>query len=170
MVSLLNEMAPAFFIRHQRLLIESIILSFSRLTDEIKTGRRGKRQENLTLTRLMHGLGDSHKRLRVDLQKKWTMIESDVVPMRLYRHKLLSHADRVQHLSPSTNLGQNITIGSMRKLLDQISEFLCAFDFFFSGVKTAYYPTAAYGDVDDLIVYVRLANEAEKKQNDERLR
>jgi len=39
-VDLLNETVPAFFVRHQDLLIDDIALSLSRMTDEKQSGSR----------------------------------------------------------------------------------------------------------------------------------
>jgi AbiU2 len=162
-VKLLNDTAPAFFVRHQRLLIEDLIMSFCRLTDEPKTGRRENRQHNLTLSRLVNGLDDNAKELRKDLNQKLTRIRQHATPMRNYRHKLVAHADLAEYLAPSTNLGANISIDSMEELLREVDEFLVAFEYAFTGVEGNYYHPAEYGDVQELVAHLRLALEAERQ-------
>src|SRR4029453_7123428 len=105
--------------------------------------------------------------LRVDLKKKWKEIKAAAEPVRLYRHKLLAHTSLMHYLSPSTSLANGITMKSVRNLLDQILDYLAAFDYFFTGVDTPVGYPASYGDAADLIAYLRLAVEAEKKRNDE---
>jgi hypothetical protein len=51
---------------------------------------------------------------------------SDLV--RLYRHKLLAHADKVECLKENTDLGEKIPIKLVRELLEQIADFLNTFD------------------------------------------
>lgn len=150
----MNAAAPAFFMRHEHLLIDHIILCLSRLTDEKQSGLRKNRQENLTLARLLDALC-------VDLKKKWKEIKADAEPVRLYRHKLLAHTSLTHYLSPSTSLANGITMKSVRNLLDQILDYLAAFDYFFTGVDTPVGYPASYGDATDLIAYLRLAAEAE---------
>jgi hypothetical protein len=59
----------------------------------------------------------------------------------------------------------------MRKLLDQISDFLSAFEYFFTGVETtSYSPPASYGDTGDLVAYLKLAIETENKAKNEVLK
>ena len=135
-LDLLNEHAPAFFARHQDLLINDIVLSLSRMTDEKQSGSRKNPQENLTLARLLDLPDAQCQQLRTELKKRWAKIRDKAKQPRTYRHKRLAHSDIAHHLSPSTRLGAGISIGSMKKLLDQISDFLSTFDCFFTGVET----------------------------------
>jgi hypothetical protein len=166
-VELMNATAPTFFVRHEELVINHIILSLSRLTDGKKSGSRKNAQDNLTLARLLDLHEPEYVNLRIDLQKKWTTIKAAARPIRLYRHKLLAHASLVHYLSPFTNLGEDITMASMKNLLDQILEYLSTFDCFFTGVDTPCYYPPSYGEATDLIAYLRLAVNAEKNLNDE---
>ena len=112
-----------------------------------------------------------HEKLRIDLQKKLNVIKSDAKPMRLYRHKLLGHASLKHHLLPSTELGKDITLYSMKAILERIGEYLETFEGFFTGIVGAefYYPPS-HGEARDLLEYLKLAVEAEEKENEERLR
>jgi hypothetical protein len=166
-IQLMNATAPAFFMRHEHLLIDHIILCLSRLTDENQSGSRKNRQENLTLARLLELPEAEFDALRVDLKKKWKEIKAAAEPVRLYRHKLLAHMSLMHYLSPSTSLANGIMMKSVRNLLDQILDYLAAFDYFFTGVDTPVGYPASYGDATDLIAYLRLTVEAEKKRNDE---
>jgi hypothetical protein len=167
-VNVLNATAAAFFVRHQRLLIDNIILSLSRMTDEKQSGSG---QENLSLPHLLELTDPKHQGLRTDLHKKWIEIKGAAKHLRTYRHKLLAHADLAQHVSRASKLGGDISIGSVKKLFDQISDFLNAFDYFFTGVETtSYHPPAAYGDTSGLIAYLKLAIETETKIQNEPLK
>src|SRR6266480_5208229 len=167
-VELMNATAPTFFVRHQQLLVDHTILSLSRLTDEKHSGPRKNPQDNLTLPRLLDLHEPEHHQLRVDLQRKWKTIKVASSPIRLYRHKLLAHASLVHYLSPSTRLGDEITMTSMKNLLDEILDYLATFDCFFTGVDTPLSYPPSYGEATDLIAYLRTAVDAEKKLNDER--
>ena len=166
-IDLMNTTAPTFFVRHQQLLVDHTILSLSRLTDEKHGGPR-KNQDNLTLPRLLDLHKPEHHQLRVDLQRKWTTIKAASLPIRLYRHKLLAHASLVHYLSPSMRLGDEITMTSMKDLLDEILDYLATFDCFFTGVGTPLSYPLSYGEAGDLITYLRSAVNAETKLNDER--
>jgi AbiU2 len=158
-------------VRHQGLLIDDIALSLSRMTDEKQSGSRKNPQENLTLARLLDLPDAQCQQLRTELKKRWAKIRDTAKQLRTYRHKRLAHSDLAHHLSRSTKLGADISIGSMKKLLDQISDFLTTFDCFFTGVETtSYSPPASYGDADDLIAYLKLAIETENKAKNEVLK
>jgi hypothetical protein len=129
-VHFLNEHFPAFFVRHQDLLINDIALSLSRMTDEKQSGSRKNPQENLTLARLLDLPDAQCQQLRTELKKRWAKIRDSSKRLRTYRHKRLAHSDLAYHLSPSTKVGAAISIGSMKKLLDEISDFLSTFEFF----------------------------------------
>jgi hypothetical protein len=168
-VNLMNKTAQTFFVRHEQLLIHHIILLISRLTDKKESGPHKNRQQNLTLERLLDLQGPEHDKLRTDLVKRLKTIQTDAEPMRQYRHKLLAHADLADYLSPSTTLGTNITITSMRDLLRKIGDYLVAFDSFFTGVDSPLSYPRSYGEAADLLEYLKLGVEAEKKQNEDRI-
>jgi hypothetical protein len=169
-VELMNKTAPTFFARHEQLLIHHIILSVARLTDRRQSGSRKNAQENLTLIRLLDLPDPNHHQLRSDLQSRWKTVSADAEPMRQYRHKLLAHASLAEYLSPSTMLGEGITIASMKALLEKIGDYLSAFDCFFTSVEAPFYYPRSYGEAGDLLAYLKLAVETENKENDERLR
>jgi hypothetical protein len=58
----------------------------------------------------------------------------------------------------------------IKKLLEQISDFLNTFDYFFTGIETTYRAPASYGDASDLIAYLDLAIDAENKTKGEILK
>jgi hypothetical protein len=169
-IDLLNQTAPAFFGRYQHLLSDYVILSISRLTDDKRTGGRKNPQENLTLGRLLDLDEPEHHELRVDLTKKLTVIKAEAKPVQLFRHKVLAHTDRVHCLSPSVELGAGVTLESMKNLLSRINDYLVAFSFFFTQVDTPLHCPAHFGDATDLLKYLRLAVDAEEKENTERRR
>jgi hypothetical protein len=170
-VALMNTTAPTFFVRHEQLLIDHIILFVSRVTDDKQSGSRKNRQENLTLEHLLNLPSPEPPGLRADLHRKLTTIKEDAKQMRLYRHKFLAHASMVHHVSSSTKLGDDITLKSMRVLLDKIGEYISAFEGPFTGVVGAefHYPRS-YGEAADLLAYLKLGVETEEKENEERLK
>jgi len=144
-------------------------LSVSRLTDRKESGPYKNRQQNLTLERLLDLQKPEHEKLRTDLEERLATIRTDAEPLRQYRHKLIAHASLAHYLSPSTPLGENITIASMRDLLGRIGDYVVAFDCFFTNVDSPLHYPPSYGEADDLLAYLRLAVEAEKKQNEDLL-
>ena len=152
-VALLNGTeAPEFFVLLQGLLVDNIILSIARLADKAESGTR----ENLTLSRLVQELSDNQKysELRTRLDEKCTRIEKMSCPIRLYRHKLLAHADRVESLNPNTEVGKDISIKLIREVLEQIADFLNTFDYEFTNAET-HYPSAPQDVTDDFIAYLQ---------------
>jgi hypothetical protein len=53
--------------------------------------------------------------------------------------------------------------------ITQIGDYLSAFDCFFTSVDAGFYYPRQFGEASDLLAYLTLAVEAEKKENDERL-
>lgn len=164
---LLDSTARTFFDRHQQLLISHIILSISRLTDGKQSGSRKNPQENLTLGQLLDEqiLGSEWQ---LTLQKKWTVIKAATEPFRQYRHKILAHASKVHYLAPSTTLGDNITITTMRSALELIADFLSTFDFFYTGTDSPVNYPWTDGEAPDLLVYLKLGVEAQAKSDADR--
>jgi AbiU2 len=151
-VALLNSTAPEFFVLLQGLLVDNIILSIARLTEKAEMGGR----ENLTLSRLVQELSSDQKYSErcTRLDEKCTRIEKMSCPIRLYRHKLLAHADRVECLKPNTELGKDISIKLIREVLEQIDDFLNMFDYEFTNAEV-HYPSAPQDVTGDFIAYVQ---------------
>ena len=135
-VAVLNKTAPEFFVLLQQLLVQNIILGIARLTDKPETLGRA----NSTLSRLVLELlaDKKYSDLRIRLDEKCKRIEKMSDPARLYRHKLLAHADQAECLKENTNLGKKISIKFVRKLLKQIADFLNTFDYEFTNAKIDY--------------------------------
>jgi hypothetical protein len=153
-VVLLNSTAPEFFVLLQQLLVHEIILCIARLTDKPETGGR----ENWTLSRLVLEVSDQkYPELRARLDEKSKRIEEMSGPVRLYRHKLLAHADQAECLKENTDLGAKITIKFIRELLEQIADFLNTFDYEFTNAETDYLDfVRRYRDVtNDFIACLR---------------
>jgi hypothetical protein len=165
-VALMNSTAPQFFVLVQQLLVNNIILSIARLTDKPESGRKPP-QENLTLSRLVLELPDEkYLDLRTRLDEQGRRIEEMSHPVRLYRHKVLVHADRAECLKDNTKLGEKISISVFRELLKAFADFLNTFDYAFTKAVTDYEdPIGRCADItDDLIAYLRKTsmNVAEK--------
>jgi HEPN superfamily AbiU2-like protein len=168
-VALMNQTAATFFVRHEQLLIHHIVLSVARFTDPERSGHRSNPQDNLVLSRLLN-LKPEQKRLRNDLAARLKVIRTLAEPMRRYRHKLLAHASMAEYLAPATNIGGDITLGSMRDVLTKIGEYISTFEEFFTGNDATFYYPRSYGEAADLLEYLRLGLDAEKKQNENRLK
>jgi hypothetical protein len=168
-VASMNQTAATFFVRHEQLLIHHIVLSVARFTDPERSGHRGNPQDNLVLSRLLN-LKREQKRLRNDLAARLKVIKTLAEPMRRYRHKLLAHASMAEYLAPATNIGGDITLGSMRDVLTKIGEYIGTFEEFFTGNDATFYYPRSYGEAGDLLEYLRLGLDAEKKQNEDRLK
>ena len=165
-VDLMNQTAPDFFMHHQNLLFDHIVLSVSRLTDDKRSGSRKNPQENLTLACLLDLEPTKYPKLHEDLCKRWTVIQARAKPIRLFRHKVIAHTSRVHRLLPSTELTKGITLKSIKDLLNEINAYLVTFECSFTGVDTPLQCPASFGDAADLLGYLRLAVDAEKKQNE----
>lgn len=135
-VDLLNATAPAFFVRHERLLVEGIILSVSRMTDNKESGSGKKPSGEFIAPRLLELPSERYQQVEADLDKKWAAIKIAADPLRAYRHKFLAHADAALHLARSTELDKAITIETMESLLDEISDFLNTFNRCFTNKET----------------------------------
>jgi hypothetical protein len=157
-IDLLNRIAPAFFAFVKEVLVHNIILSIARLTDKPQTGG----QENLSLSRLVFELSDQkYSELRTQLDEKSKRIEEMSCPIRLYRHKLLAHADRAEVLKENTSLGEKISISVFRELVNEVADFLNMFNFAFTKSETSYdEPIDTYGNVRDFIAYVQKTRKA----------
>jgi hypothetical protein len=155
-VALLNRTgAPEFFVLLQEFLVDNNILSIARLTDKPKSGRKPP-QENATLSRLVRELSEQkYSELHTRLNEKWKRIEKMTCPIRLYRHKLLAHADKVECLNANTELGKDISIKFIREVLEQIADFLNTFDHEFTKGGETDYPGAPRDVTDDFIAYLQ---------------
>jgi AbiU2 len=153
-VALMNSTAPEFFVLLQQLLAHNIFLCIARLTEKPEVAGR----ENLTLSRLVLELSDQkYSELRSRLHEKRKKIEDLSDPVRLYRHKLLAHADKVECLKETADLGEKIPIKLLRELLEKISDFLNTFDYEFTNAETDYPAFVRdYMDVtEDFVAYLR---------------
>jgi len=155
MVKFLDDLAPAFFIRHREILVNQVILSLAQLTDAKQSGG----QDNLTYARLMDGLPEDneHQSLRADLSRRGEEIKLAAKSIRNYRHKGLAHYDLIRCLTRSTELGKDITVESIEVLLSKVADFLRAFhDFFSPHVETTLEFIPLFGNAEDLIERIKL--------------
>jgi AbiU2 len=152
-VALLNRTAPAFFILVEEVLVNNIILSIARLTDQPQT----RQHENLTLSRLVLELSErKYSDLGAQLDEKCKRIEEMSNPVRLYRHKRLAHADKAVCLKANMSLSDEISISLIRELIKEIADFLNTFDYEFTKGETSYdEPISTYEGVTDFIAYLQ---------------
>ena len=115
-------------------------------------------------------LKPEHQELRDDLSARLKVIKTLADPFRRYRHKLLAHASMAEYLAPTTKLGGDITLGSMREVLTKINEYIAAFEEFFTANDATFYYPRSCGEATDLLEYLRLAVDTEKKENEERVK
>ena len=165
-IDLMNQTAPEFFMHHQELLSNHVILSISRLTDKKRSGP-GKNQENLTLACLLDLEPTKYPELHADLCKRWEVIQADAKPVRQFRNKVLAHASQEHCLSPSAELVDGITLKSVKDLLNQINDYLATFECPFTGVDASLQCPATVGGAEDLLEYLKLGVDAKEKQHEE---
>jgi hypothetical protein len=165
-IALMNQTAPDFFMHHRELLVDHIILSVSRLTDNQWGGPPENRKENLTLPSLLD-LEPKHRNLQVDLCMKLAAIKAAAKPLRLFRNKVIAHTSKVERLSPAGKLADRITFKSMKDLIGQINDYLVTFDCFFTKVNAPLQCPASLGNANDLLTYLQCGLDAEKKQREE---
>ena len=50
----------------------------------------------------------------------------------------------------------------MKTLLNEMGDYLSAFDYFFTGIEAPFYYPRSYGEASDLLAYLKLAVESEE--------
>jgi hypothetical protein len=158
-VALLRRTAPKFFGIIQRVLLDSIILSISRLTDPDRSAGR----DNLSLMRLVTHISAEHD---ADLYDRASQALEDLsnhcAPFRPHRNQRIAHIDLNTALHPNPAPlpafdGQRIQIA-----LEKIAELMNMIELHFDDATTAYDQVVIEGDGDRLILLLSQAVEYRK--------
>ena len=132
---LLNQSAYLFFRLLKHILIESIILIVSRLTDKAKTSGRYTRSLEKFINEVnSHGFDELSTSMRENLDE----IHERAKPFRSWRHKKLAHSDLNTELETISNSLPGIQRREVSKMLYKINEVMNQFNLFFFNSHTAY--------------------------------
>ncbi len=151
---LLN-LLPAFFSNYQFILVDSMLLSISRLTDKEKTGKH----ENLCLERLANHVDlNTAPDLQLDLRKKLENLRVLTEHIREHRDKRIAHRDRELVQNAQVQPLPAITHKNIEDALSIIRDIMDAVESHFQSVETAYeHPIVGPGDTNDLFFYLNTA-------------
>ena len=128
-IELLNDIAPLFFRVCQDVLLDDVIISISRLADQLRTGDRHSARESLSLLRLVVLIDNNqHPQLRPVVQQKWGRFDNLCKPFRLHRHRRVAHTD-LETIKSTGDLLPGISrsmiedaLASMRELMNAVCE------------------------------------------------
>lgn len=157
-VDLLGNSAPGFFRICHDLLVDDVLLSISRLTDQEKT--LGK--SNLTLDRLVHSVNTTkHRQLRKDVERLFSDAKVKSAFAKDQRNKRIAHSDLSTKLQAS--LLSSFTKANIEDALNAIRAVMNAVELHFNtplyshGVNVAYveYLSPFYADAQPLIARLR---------------
>lgn len=99
-IALLNASGAEVFCLFQRLALDDVIMTLSRLTDPAYSGRN-KIEENANIKYLLQNAADSlDQDTKAELQASLARLEDHVKNLRVYRNKALAHADLQHTLQP----------------------------------------------------------------------
>ena len=157
---LLDSKAPAFFGIIQDVLIESILLALSRLTDpaEMRSGR----YQNLTLERLVTAVQGSDDEFNQSVTNALQSVQTHCQPYRTWRHRVFAHTDqptalRTQSLPPLVQEEIEQALHSVRFLMQRIEYNLGKGD-------VRYEDVILKGDGNDIIFFLQQAEEFDNLQ------
>ena len=157
-VDLLSDSAPGFFRICHDLLVDDVLLSISRLTDQKQTFGKS----NLTLDRLVHSIDTKkHQQLRQDVERLFSDARVKSSFAKDQGNKRIAHSDLSTKLQAS--LLSSFTKANIEDALNAIRAVMNAVELHFNtplyshGVNVAYveYLSQFYADAQPLIARVR---------------
>ncbi len=157
-IVLMNETAPAFFILLQRTLWESIVLSITRLTDQVQTGKH----ENLTVCKFYNLIDDEE--LKVELGRMVDELGKTRKICENWRNKLFAHLDmsiivnnRLCVLGTIKKADVDHILGIIALILNSVSKFYLN--------STTIFDCRPYslGNSSSLLYYLQLGLESKAK-------
>jgi AbiU2 len=151
-VDLLNRSAPGFFYICQTVLIDSVLLGISRLTDPAES-RNGKgKQLNLSLKRLAATVDSAdYPTLRNDIDKAVLAAEAYFSFARALRHKLIAHNDLLVHQQKPVPLPTKADRQKIETALQTIRDIMNLVEERITDSTTGYSMVALPGDGEALI-------------------
>jgi DNA-directed RNA polymerase subunit L len=158
---LLHETAGTFFAQVNKIMIDDVILTVSKLLDPLRTAGN----ENLVLERLITGLDDDHETLREDLQDQLSDLKQVCEPLDTYRNKHLAHLDRDVELGDADP--PSVLVETIDEALDRVSSFMNTVQGHFEGAKTAYDGFLMTHDADSLVATLKRGYEYAEAEHDD---
>jgi len=158
-LNLLADTAPSFFRVVQRVLLDDILLSLSRLTDRPEIGG----QRNLCIRRLadaVQGLGDPPFFASVLSQVE--DIEASCRPFRVARNKRIAHTDLPTVFDRAGQPLPPVTRETIEKALSLLRGLLNFVVGHFESVETAYEYVQLIGDGDTIAHHLKRSQELEE--------
>ena len=159
-IELLNDIAPLLFRVCQDVLLDDVIISISRLADQLRTGNRHSTRESLSLRRLVVLIDPGqHPQLRPVVQQKWRRFDSLCKPFRLHRHRRVAHFD-LETIKATGDLLPGISRSMIEDALESIRELMNAICEHFDKTTNTYRLAPPAGiDGDVLIEHLRILRE-----------
>jgi len=169
-VDLLNRSAPSFFNICQGVLIDSVLLGISRITEPAETGKGKTKQLNLTLRRLAATIDPAdYPTLRSDIDKSLVAAEGYFAFAKALRHKLIAHNDLLVHQKIAAPPPPKADRQKIEAALQTIRDIMNLVDEYVTGTTTGYSMIVLPGDGDALIACLRDA-ESYREQHQRRRR
>ncbi|EJL7002277.1 hypothetical protein O1B18_003515 [Vibrio cholerae] len=135
-VDIINKTAPNIFVEFELLIIDYIVLEFSKLTDPAKSGKN----KNLTLEFLVSEVSriDGCEALSQKLRTILDEINRHASIFRKIRHKKVAHSDLVTLLGTANSLLPGILVEDVERLLSLVAEFMNEVESYFFDSETCY--------------------------------
>lgn len=160
-IDLLNATVPSVFQLIEESLRATMTVSFGRLTDPSKTGRK----DNLSLARLVESLpAHCDDRFVHSAKQRLVDIQSHCEPITTHRNRRFAHNDLATainyHENPLPGIGQSRITGALK----MIAELMNSVEMYFQNCETAYGHGIQHGTGKDLIFLLERAMEYDRKQ------
>jgi len=166
-VKFLDRMAPGFFGIVQEAMLNNIFLSFSRLTDNTKTGRK----ENLSFNRFIESIDSSKEpKFAEILRKALESLRTECKPFRDWRNRKIAHKDLSTALQYHPQPLPSINKEMIEKVLRLMRELLNTFQKHFEDAETAFEHVVSRGDGKTIIFYLQQAEKYEAQNKEELMR
>jgi hypothetical protein len=154
-VETLNSSAPGFFYLCEDALVDSIIVTISRLTEKPQTGSKHNPKFNLSLLHLVARAQTGMDADAADkLQKAVSKVKQKYNPIEPVRNHRVSHLDL--QTQRHALLLQNATRDEIQSAIDAIVELMDIFDRYFTG-DSIFYDDIPAGDGRHLLIRLRNA-------------
>jgi hypothetical protein len=154
-VETLNSSAPGFFYLCEDALVDSIILTISRLTEKPQTGSKNNPKFNLSLLHLVARAQTGMDADAADkLQKAVFKVKQKYDPIQSVRNHRVSHLDLPTHRHALSL--PNATSDEIQSAIDAIVELMDLLDRYFTG-DSIFYDDIPAGDGTHLLIRLRNA-------------
>jgi hypothetical protein len=155
-IGILRKTTPGFFGLIQRVLLDDISLTISRLTDPLKSA--GK--ENLSLALLVESASstdDTHFRSRT--QRALEDLQEHCAPFRAHRNRKIAHRDLPTALEYHPEPLPSVDGEKIDNALKMIAAFMNDFQNHYEQTSMAYEHVVISGDANDLVYFLEQAVE-----------